>query len=157
MTLSERIAVLQLAADALAAVRSALAPLSADDRRAVLADMVAELDAQPAAVTPEPTPTPPKRVPAGNEKPRPKREPTGKTWGEAEERRRKLLALLNENPDGLTNKELEHKSGLENVGFYLKHEWFEKSDPGYRLSPWILSEAGEQAAKELSPATARGT
>lgn len=89
--------------------------------------------------------------PAGKPAPRPKREPTGeRTTAGGEERRRQLLALLAAHPDGLTNKELEHKAGYEGVAFYLKHPWFEKSDPGYRLSPWILSETGEVEAKKLA-------
>lgn len=153
MTLSERIAVLQRVADALAAVRSALAPLSADDRRAVLADVVAELDAQPPAV-PAPPP-PPKRVPAGNDTPRPKREPTAG----ADDTRRKLLKLLAENPDGLKVSELSEMAGVGDniVSYNLKHEWFEKSDPSYVRSPWVLTEAGESAAEKLSRATAPAT
>lgn len=26
--------------------------------------------------------------------------------------------------------------GYDGVGYYLRHPWFEKSDPAYRLSPW---------------------
>jgi len=143
VTLTERIAVLQRVADALAAVRAALLPLPDADRRAVLADVLTELE-RPAVNEPPPVVQPP---PPGKPLPRPKREPTySQPPDNAGERRENLLRLLAANPDGLTSTEIEGKVGYDGVGYYLRHPWFEKSDPAYRLSPWVLSEIGEQAA-----------
>lgn len=159
MTLTERIAVLQRVADALAAVRAALAPLSADDRKAVLADVLAELDGPTAAAVHVPAPLPPPpaaATPPGKPTPRPPREPTDAApkAGRATDVRLKLLRLLAAHPDGLTVKELCQGAELADnvVSYNLKHEWFEKSDPTYVRSPWVLSEAGEKAASGL-PAT----
>lgn len=147
MTLTERIAVLQRVADALAAVRAALLPLPDADRRAVLAGVLAELE-RPAVNEPPPVVQPP---PPGKPVPRPTREPTGPMDG-ADSTRRKLLALLAAHPDGLKVSELSERLAIGDniVSYNLKHEWFEKSDPSYVRSPWVLTEAGEKAAGELT-------
>lgn len=129
-----------------------------EQRRAVIdaqLALLAELDADgPADAAPPPTPVMP-----GKPVPRPKREPTVASDQpvSAGERRDAILRLLAANPDGLTSTEIETQVGYEGVGYYLKHPWFEKSDPAYRLSPWVLTEAGESAAEKLSRATAPAT
>lgn len=149
MTLTERIAVLQRVADAIDAVRAALLPLPDADRRAVLADVLAELERPSVNEPPVVQPPPP-----GKPVPRPTREPTGGegATGVSGETRRKLLALLAANPDGLKVTELSERAGVGDniVSYNLKHEWFQKSDPSYVRSPWVLSEAGKVAAVGLS-------
>lgn len=145
MTLTERIAVLQRVADAVQSVLAALLPLSADDRRAVLADVMAELE-RPPVNNPLPVIEAP---PPGKPTPRPKREPT--TDGAAG-RRERVLRLLAANEDGLKAGEIAGKLGESESSVFaaLRHEWFEKADPSYGRSPWILSEAGEAEAKRLA-------
>jgi hypothetical protein len=56
-------------------------------------------------------------------------------------------------------KEIAEATGWDDhvVRYHLKGDLFEAADPNYRLSPWVLSEAGERAAAALPPATAPGT
>lgn len=147
---------------------------------AVLAELEAELGETPA--TPAPpvtvaiapplvsppvltTPVTAAEVPAGNAPAPSQREPpppapaARRTPPAADDTRRKLLLLLYAHPAGLKVSELSQQSGAgyNIVSYNLKHEWFRKSDPSYVRSPWVLTEAGEKAAIELNPATARGT
>jgi len=131
-------------------------PLADADRRAVLADVLAELDGPTAGVH---APSPPVVTPPRKPPPRPPREPTAFPDKATDEKRAELLRLLALNPDGLRVKEIAEATGWEGhvVRYHLKSDLFEAADPTYRLSPWILSEAGESAAEKLSRATAPAT
>ena len=156
MSLAERIVLLQRVADALVAVREALAPLTPDDRRAVLADLSAELGV-PAPPPPTLTTVPPAvavpdtqsdTVPVGNAPARTPRESPGRAS-------EKLVLALSGGP--LRVQEIAERAGcseaaasqgLRNNGGVL----FEKVDPANRMSAWRLTDAGQSLASRLTPA-----
>lgn len=141
MTLTERIAVLQRVADALAAVRAALLPLPDADRRAVLAGVLAELE-RPAVNEPPPVVQPP---PPGKPVPRPTREPT-----------QRLALALSGGP--LRVQEVAERAGCSEAaasqGLRNNIDLFEKLEPANRMSPWRLTEAGRNLAAALTTAPA---
>lgn len=152
MTLSERIAVLQRVADALAAVRSALAPLSADDRRAVLADVVAELSDSPPATAATVPATPPPVQAKRRSGPRPTG--TGNDGGSSAPApagypmlaRRQMIARLISEKGPQRGTDIAKALGLGegSVPYTVTHPWFMQGDD----KRWAITDAGRQALAE---------
>lgn len=112
---------------------------------AVLDELAAELG--------EPAGDPPPVPPAGKPTPRPARDPTDAQA--TPDRAAVLLRLLAAHPEGLRVSDLVGRTGwsLPLVRHVLRNSpLFEKSDPDYLRSPWVLTAAGGQAAARLPAA-----
>lgn len=94
----------------------------------------------------EPAGDPPPVPPAGKPTLRPARDPTD---APATPHRVVLLRLLAAHPEGLRVSDLVGRTGwgLPLVRHVLRNNpLFEKSDPDYLRSPWVLTAAGRTAA-----------
>jgi hypothetical protein len=142
MTLTERIAVLQRVAEAVATVRSVLAPLPDADRHAVMVDVLAELD-RPARNDPPPTVEVPKR---GKRVPGVTREPPE---GSA---RAKLVQALADGPMRVQELATAVEASEAAVSQCLRGApgLFRKVDPSNRMSAWEINPGGpgETASSE---------